>query len=407
MPKYNYIGKTLQGESCSGALEAKDQHQLARILRTEGCILISAESGEAKKEKRKFKISAPSLGWISLTDKIMFARNLRVMIAAGVSLPRGLEILASQSKKGKFKKILLNVREEVIKGKAFSDSLGKHANVFSELFVSMVRVGEETGTMEEVLKVVVKQMEKEHEIKSKIKGAMVYPAVILLAMISIGILMLIIVVPNLSKVFTDMGVELPMTTKLVIAFGSFLEKFWYTLPLAVIFLIILFRSALKTKIGKLVFDTFILKVPIFGPIVKKTNSAHTVRTLSSLINAGVPIVRSLEIVSNSLGNVNYKKAMLQAAEKVRKGGKLAEVLKGHENIYPSLVVQMVEVGEETGETASILEKLAEFFEEEVSNTTKNLSAIIEPVLMLIIGAVVGFFAISMVQPIYSMLEVID
>lgn len=407
MPRYNYIGKTLQGESCSGTLEAKNEHQLARILRTEGCILISSESGEAKKEKRKFTISIPSLGWISLTEKMMFVRNLRVMIAAGVPLPRGLEILVSQSKNEKFKKILLNVREEVIKGKTFSNALSKYLNVFSELFINMVKVGEETGTMEEVLRVVAQQMEKEHEIKSKIKGAMVYPAVILLAMVCIGILMLIMVVPKLSKVFTDLGVELPMTTKLVIDFGAFLGKFWYTLPLIVIFLIILFRVALKTKIGKLAFDTFILKIPIFSPIIKKTNSAHTVRTLSSLITAGVPIVRSLEIVSNSLSNVNYKKAISEAAEKVKKGGKLAEVLKGYENIYPSLIIQMIEVGEETGETANILEKLADFFEEEVSNATKNLSAVIEPVLMLIIGAAVGFFAISMIQPIYSMLEVID
>ena len=407
MPKYNYIGKTLQGEPRSGTLEAKNEHQLARILRTEGCILISAESEEKLKEKKKFTFSIPFLGWVSLTEKMMFARNLRVMIAAGVPLPRGLEILASQSKKEKFKKILLNVREEVIKGKAFSSALSKYLNVFSELFISMVKVGEETGTMEEVLGVVVKQMEKEHQIKSKIKGAMVYPTVILLAMICIGILMLILVVPKLAQVFTDLGVELPMTTKLVIAFGAFLGKFWYTLPLVVIFLIILFRLVLRTKIGKLVFDTFILKIPIFSPIIKKTNSAHTVRTLSSLIAAGVPIVRSLEIVSNSLGNVNYKKAIWQAAEEVRKGGKLAEALKGYENIYPSLIIQMIEVGEETGETANILEKLADFFEEEVSNATKNLSAVIEPVLMLIIGAAVGFFAISMIQPIYSMLEVIE
>lgn len=407
MPKYNYIGKTLQGEPRSGTLEAKNEHQLARILRTEGCILISAKSEETKKEKRKLTISISSLGWISLTEKIMFARNLRVMIAAGVPLPRGLEILASQTKKEKFKKILLNVREEVIEGKAFSDALGKYLNVFSELFISMVKVGEETGTMEEVLRVVVRQMEKEHQIKSKIKGAMIYPVVILLAMICIGILMLILVVPKLSQVFTDLGVELPMTTRLVIVFGAFLAKFWYTLPLVVIFLIILFRLVLKTKIGKLAFDTFILKIPVFSPIIKKTNSAHTIRTLSSLIAAGVPIVRSLEIVSNSLSNVNYKKAISQAAEKVRKGGKLSEVLKGYENIYSNLIIQMIEVGEETGETANILEKLADFFEEEVSNATKNLSAIIEPILMLIIGAVVGFFAISMVQPIYSMLEVID
>jgi len=403
VPKYNYIAKTLQGESSSGTLEAKNEHQLARILRREGCILISAESEESKKEKRKFAISISFLRRISLTEKIMFVRNLGVMIAAGVPLPRGLEILTKQSKNKKLQKIILDVKEEITKGKSFSDSLSKYSNIFSELLVSMVKVGEETGTMEDVLKVVVRQMEKEHEIKSKIKGAMVYPTVILLAMVCVGILMLILVVPKLSQVFTDLGVELPMTTKLVISLGTFLKGFWYTLPLAIIFLMVSFRMILKTKTGKLIFDTFILKIPVFSSIIKKSNSAHTVRTLSSLIAAGVPIVRSLEIVSNSLGNVNYKKAILQASEKVRKGDKLAEVLKGHEDIYPSLIIQMIEVGEETGETANILEKLADFFEEEVANATKNLSAVIEPVLMLIIGAVVGFFAISMVQPIYSLM----
>ncbi len=404
MPKYNYIAKTLQGEPRSGTLEARDEHQVARILRREGCILISTRSEEGLKQKRKFTVSIPFLGWISLTEKIMFARNLRVMIAAGVPLPRALKILARQSKNKKLRKILLDIREEIIKGKTFSDALGKYSNIFSELFFSMIRVGEETGTLEEVLRVVVQQMEKEYQIKSKIKGAMIYPAVIVFAMVCIGILMLIVVVPKLSKVFTELGVELPMTTKLVIAIGTFLEKFWFTLPLGILFLLILLRVVLKTRIGKLVFDTSILKIPIISPIIKKSNSAHTVRTLSSLIAAGVPIVRSLEIVSGSLSNVRYKKAISEAAEKVKKGGKLAEALREHEDIYPSLVIQMIEVGEETGETANILEKLAEFFEEEVANTTKNLSAIIEPVLMLIIGAVVGFFAISMIQPIYSMMQ---
>lgn len=407
MPRYNYIGKTLQGEPRSGTLEAKNEHQLARILRREGCILISVESGELKKEKRKFAVPISFLGRVSLTEKIMFVRNLGVMVAAGVPLPRSLEILAKQSKNKKLKKILLDVKEEIIKGKTFSGALGKYSNIFSELFVSMVEVGEETGTMEDVLKVVVRQMEKRHEISSRVKGAMVYPTVILLAMTGVGILMLILVVPKLSQVFTDLGVELPMTTRFVISLGTFLKRFWYTLPLLIIFSIVSFRAILKTKIGKLAFDTLILKIPIFSPIIKKTNSAHTVRTLSSLIAAGVPIVRSLEIVSNSLSNVNYKKAISEAADSVRKGGKLSEVLKGYENIYPSLIIQMIEVGEETGETANILEKLADFFEEEVSNATKNLSSVIEPVLMLIIGAAVGFFAISMIQPIYSMLEVIE
>ncbi len=403
MPRYSYLAKTLKGEPRSGTLSAKNEHELAKILRKEGSILIKA-TPEEKEHKKKFLITVPFFGWVSLTEKIMFTRNLRVMIAAGVSLPRTLRILANQTKNKKFRKTLLEIREEIIKGKTFSDSLTRYPDIFSELFISMVKVGEETGTLEEVLRVLTQQMEKEHEIKSKIKGAMIYPAVIIFAMACIGILMLIVVVPKLARVFAELEIELPITTKLVIGAGVFLSKFWFLLPLGILIFLFLLRVILKTKAGKLVFDTLVLKIPIIAPIIKKTNSAHTVRTLSSLIAAGVPIVRSLEIVSGTLSNVHYKKAISEAVEEVKKGAKLAGVLKRYENIYPTLVIQMIEVGEETGKTSDVLEKLAEFFEEEVANATKNLSAVIEPVLMLIVGAVVGFFAISMIQPMYSMME---
>ena len=402
MPKYNYIAKTLKGRTETGTMEAKNEHELAAILHREGCILIKTNL-EGKGLKKGFSISIPIIGWIPLNEKIMFTRNLRVMVSAGVSLPRALNILAVQSKNKKFKNAIFKVKEEIIQGRSFSETLEKYPDIFSELFCSMIKVGEETGTMEDVLKVLTSQMEKEYQIKSKIKGAMIYPAVIILAMIGIGITMLIMVVPKLASVFSELNVELPLTTRMVIYIGNFLAKFWYTVPFMILVVVVLLRLLPKTKSGKLVFDTLVLKLPIISPIIKKTYSAHTVRTLSSLIIAGVPIVRSLEIVSNSLENLYYKKAITQAVKQVRKGGKLAEALKGREDIYPNLVFQMLEVGEETGETADILKKLAEFYEEEVGNATKNLSAVIEPVLMLIIGAAVGFFAISMIQPIYSMM----
>lgn len=405
MPRYFYIAKTLEGEPRSGTMEAKNEHELAKILREEGCLLIRTESGETI-VKKKFTILISIFGRVSLTEKIMFTRNLRVMIAAGVPLPRALEILANQSKSNKFRKAILGIQEKIIRGQAFSAALTKYPNIFSELFVNMVKVGEESGTLEDVLKVVTQQMEKEHEIKTKITGAMVYPAVIILAMIVIGTIMLIVVIPKLAQVFAEFGTDLPFTTRMVIAVGTFLGKFWYLLPFGILALVILLRIVLKTKPGRLTFDTIVLKIPIIAPIIKKTNSAQTVRTLSSLITAGVPIVRSLEIVSNTLNNIYYKKAIFETAERVRKGAKLAEVLKDYQKLYPNLVIQMIAVGEETGETSDILEKLAGFFEEEVANATKNLSAVIEPVLMLIIGAAVGFFAVSIIQPIYSMLGAI-
>ena len=403
MPKYFYQAKTLEGIPKSGIIEAKDDQDLARILRKEGCLLIKAET---EKEKKKFSIPfiIPFFGKVSLSDKLMFTRNLRVMVAAGVSLPRSLKILSEQSKSKKFKKALLATRDDVIKGQSFSDALAKHASIFSELFISMIKVGEETGTMEDVLGVLSRQMEKDYQLRSKIKSAMVYPAVIILAMVGIGTLMLIVVIPKLADVFRDLGVDLPLTTRIVIAVGTFMADFWYTLPVIVAVFIFASRFFLKTKYGKIFINTIALKTPLISPITKKTNAAYTIRTLSSLIKAGVPIVRSLEIVSNSLTNIYYKKAIKDCSERVRKGAKLAEVLSNYKNIYPNLVIQMIEVGEETGETSDILEKLADFFEEEVTNATRNISAVIEPILMLLIGAVVAFFAISMIQPIYGMIQ---
>ena len=404
MPKYFYTAKSLKGEEKSGVLEAKDIHQLAQKLHEQGFILIKAIP-EKEHLKKKFKFPLPSSG-PSLTEKMFFTRNLQVMISAGIPLVRAIGTLSLQTKSKKFKQVLLNIKEEIVKGKNFSDTLANEPSIFSELFQNMVKVGEEAGTLEEVLKVLALQMERERDIKSKIKGAMIYPAIIICAMFGIGILMMVTVVPQLAETFKELEIELPLTTRIIIGFANFLTEKWYLVIIILFVSVFLFWQLLKTKSGKKLFDFSTLKFPIISSIIKNTNSAYTVRTLGSLISAGVPLPRALEITSRTLGNVFYKIALSEAAEKVRKGEKMSETLKFYENIYPLTVIQMVSVGEETGKTSAILSKLADFYEEEVSNATKNLASVIEPVLMLIIGAVVGFFAVSMIQPMYSMLGAI-
>lgn len=406
MPKYFYTAKSFKGEARSGVLEVKDKKELSRILHQQDLVLISASLEEEKIKKGKLEISLPIFRGVSLTEKMMFARNLQVMIAAGISLPRSLTILATQTKNKNFQKALLDILEEVTQGKSFSGSLRKYPQIFPELFVSMIKVGEEAGTLEEVLKNLTYQMEREHDLRSKITGAMMYPAVIICAMIGIGVLMLIMVVPKLAETFEELEIELPITTRFVIGIGTFLAEKWFLLPVIILVLFLFLRTISRTKTGKRLFDKLILKLPIISSIVKKTNSAQTVRTLSSLITSGIPIVQALEIVSGSLGNFYFKEAMTKAKEEVKKGGKLSEALKPYQNLYPLLVIQMIEVGEETGQTSDILRKLADFFEEEVTLATKNLSSLIEPLLMLLIGGAVGFFAISMIQPMYSMLGAI-
>ena len=297
--------------------------------------------------------------------------------------------------------------EDVNKGNSCSDSLAKFPDIFSELFISMIKVGEESGTLDSVLKTLAGQLEKENELKSKIKGAMMYPAVIVTAMMGIGILMLIIVVPKLAETFREFDMQLPLTTRITIFFGEFLAQKWYVVILLVPVVFTLISMITKTKIGKKIVDKLVLKIPIISALIKKTNSAFTVRTLGSLIAAGVPLVRGLEVTANTLGNYYFKEAISGSIEEIKKGEKLSVALSKYQNLYLPIIIQMIAVGEETGETSSILMKLADFFEEEVSNATKNLASIMEPILMMVVGAAVGFFAISMIQPMYSMLGAIQ
>jgi type IV pilus assembly protein PilC len=405
MPKYSFTAKSQKGEPYSGVRGAKDKHDLARAIRKDGYLLISAtevKEGEVSlKPRRQF---FPFLGRrVSLKEKMFFVRNLQVMIAAGLPLSRILEILAKQTKNQRFKEVILDIREEIVKGKNFSDSLTKHMDIFPELFQSMIKVGEESGTLKDVLQTLSRQMEKQYKLKSKIKGAMIYPAVIICAMFGIGILMLVVVVPQLAQTFEELEIDLPFTTKVVIGLGDFLAHQWYLAIIMVFVLAFLFRLAIKTKTGKRIIDKLTLRAPIISPIIQKMNIAYTTRTLSSLMAAGVPIIRALEITSGTLGNIYYKSAITMISERVREGEKIAQAMEPYENIYPSIVIQMVAVGEETGETSSILAQLAEFFEEEVSNATNNLATLIEPVIMLIVGVAIGFFAVSIIQPMYSMM----
>lgn len=408
MPVYLYTAIDGAGEKIEGSETAENETQLAKILHEKGYLLTKAKTDDGKKKRSAFSFSSfQNFRGVSITDKLMFTRNLQVMVEAGIPLPRALEVLAQQTEKRRFKTVLLEVQKMVVEGKTFSEALAEYPKIFSDLFVNMVKVGEESGTLDTVIEQLMLQLEQEHEVKSKVMGALLYPAVILTAMTGIGALMLIVVVPQLAKVFDELGVELPLTTRFVVAFGVLLAEWWYIMFPAFILGIGGLVRLWKTKPGKRLVDTVILKVPVFSGIVRKANAALMTRTLSSLIASGVPIVRSLEITSHVVGNVHFQDSLAASGKEVGKGAKLSAILEKHSHIYPVMITQMISVGEETGETGKILAKLAEFFEAEIANVTKNLTSIIEPLLMLVIGAAVGFFAISMIQPMYSMLSAIQ
>src|SRR4030042_4182593 len=253
MSNYFYDAKSQNGQEKTGHLEAQDEHQLAGFLRQEGYVLILVKK-EKDPAQKKFNISLPFLGGVSLKEKLFFTRNLRVMVAAGISLPRALRTLADITQNKKFKETLSAIIEEVNKGKSFSSALEKHPSIFSELFCSLIKAGEESGTMDESLKNLTQQMERQHELRSKITGAMMYPAVIILAIMGIGAMMMIMVIPKLAEVFQDMGVELPITTRIVIFIGNFMANDWYWVLVLIVFLIAAFRFAMNSKEGKIFID---------------------------------------------------------------------------------------------------------------------------------------------------------
>ncbi len=403
MPKYIYTAKSYTGQTKGGEMIAANEKVIAQQLRAEGFLITSLKLIEEKGNKINIKLLDRFRG-VPLKEKMIFARNLSIMIASGVAISRALENLSAQTRNKRFKKVLADIYEEVQGGKSLSDGLAKYPGIFSDLFVNMVRVGETGGNLEEVLRIVATQLEKEHELLSKVRGALIYPAVIILAMVGIGIFMLTYILPKITGVFTDMDVQLPAPTKFIIALSNTFRDHGVLVAISFIIFLIFLRLFLQTTAGKKTLSALTINMPIIKNIVVKVNCARFSRIYSSLLKSGVSVVDSLRIVSGTLGNYYYKKTLGQGIEQVQKGVNLSKIIATNSKIFPVLVPQMLEVGEETGKTEEVLMKLAEFYEEEVNQITKNLSSIIEPVLMLIIGAAVGFFAVAMLQPMYSLME---
>lgn len=400
--KVFYTAKSFSGETKSGEMNVKDERDLATQLREENFILTSFKSLE---EKKSIKINFfDRFTTIPVSEKMMLARNLSVMISSGLPLSRAVKNITNQTKNKRFIKVLEDIQGGLQSGNTFADCLEKHPGIFNELFVNMVRVGEASGNLEEVLNLLAGQLEKEHELLSKVKGAMTYPAVIIVAMIGIGILMMIYVVPQITGVFKDLKADLPASTRFIIGFSSVLKNHYLLVLSAMCALAVGLKILTMTSFGKKAVGLLLINIPVVKNIVIKVNCARFARIYSSLLKSGVSVVEALNILSRTLTNFYYKRALTRAAENIQKGVNLSKIIFEEKRIFPILVPQMIEVGEETGKTEMILMKLAEFYEKEIDQKTKNLSSIIEPVLMIVIGSAVGFFAVSILQPMYSVLE---
>lgn len=402
MTSFTYKSLHSDGSTQEETMEAVDRFAVYRKIKNDGATPLSVV--EVEKKTDLFSMKFTIFSTIKTQEKITFAKNLSSMIEAGLPVTRALSVMEKQSKNEKLRKVITSIIDSVSKGKTFSDSLGDFPDSFSHLFVSMVKSGEESGNLVGALKMVALQMEKSHSIVKKVRGAMIYPAIIVTIMLIIGILMMVYMVPTLTATFQGLGVELPLSTRIIISISDFLRYNFLIFALVLIGAISGIVFFFKSSFGKVVFHKMIIKLPIVGNIVKEVNVARTARTLSSLMSSGVDIVVALGVTRDVLQNTFYKRVLGEAEVLVQKGEPMSGVFIQNEALFPSFVGEMMAVGEETGKTSEMLLNVAVFYEEAVDQKTKDMSTVIEPVLMVFIGIAVGIFAISMLAPTYSLAD---
>lgn len=403
MPKFTYIGESQTGDKIVKTIEATDRFAVYEVARGEGHTVSSITEGKGFDISRYLDMERINylLSRVKADELVMMTRNLGSMLKAGLPLSRALSVIERQSNNPRLKGIVKDIQARINKGDQFNDALAAYGKTFDDLYVAMVRAGEESGSLADSLGILSIQMERSSSLKKKIKGAMIYPTIVLSVMVIIGVLMMVYVMPSITGTFKSLGADLPVTTRALIAASDFMSAHTALVVGGMIGSIAFFIYALGTRIGKRVTSFIVVRLPVIGNIAKEANSARTARTLSSLLSSGVDVLRSLAITKDVVQNYYYKQVIAEAALRVEKGTPLSETFIERKDLYPVLVGEMISVGEETGQIANMLDELAGFYENEVEHKTKDLSTIIEPILMVVIGATVGFFALAMIAPIYS------
>lgn len=403
MPDFAYTAINKTGQRVSATIQAANAQAAGHLLKEQGLLPLEIK---AQKNRGVF-LFLKSFSTISLNEKITFVENLAVMLKSGIPLMRAMQIQVKQTKNVRFNEVLVDIASQVESGKSLAEALGNRANVFSNIFISMVKVGELSGSLDKSLEYLTIQLHREADLRSKVKGAMIYPSVIVAAMVIIGVLMSIFVLPKLTSIFKEFGSQqLPLMTRVVIAVADFMSGNAVMVIISLIAAVAGIILFYRTPAGKKVFDWVFLKMFVIGPIVRKINLARFSRILSSLLKSGIPIVEALEVSGDSITSIPYRELVHKAASEVRMGKNLTDSLSVNETLFPVLVVQMLRAGEESGTVEDMLGQLAVHFEEEVDTIMKNLSSIIEPLLLLFIGGIVGILAMALISPIYNISQTI-
>ena len=403
MPTFTYTGEDSKGKKVTNTVDAEDRFSVYAIAREQEHTVSAIEETSKFNLGRFLSLEKINyfLSRVKTDELVMITRNLGSMLTAGLTVTRALSVIERQSTNPRMQGVTRSMVERINQGDSFYETLKEFPEVFDDLYVAMVKAGEESGNLAESLQTLAIQMERSNTLAKKVKGAMIYPSIVIIVMVIIAILMMIYVMPEITGVFKGMDKDLPATTRFLIFASDFMVEYTLLVILGLIGSVAGFIYLLKTKWGKISTSWLVVRLPVIGTLAKETNSARTARTLSSLLNSGVDVIQSIQITEEVLQNVFYKKILAEAAERVEKGTALSEVFVERKDLYPVLVGEMILVGEETGQIAGMLGELAIFYETEVERKTKDLSTIIEPLLMVVIGGGVGFFALALIAPIYS------
>jgi len=402
--KFEYSVRDAQGKIKKGSIEASSEAAVANRLREMKLAPISID--EVKTGGLKMEIKIPGFSdRIGLKDISIMARQLATMISAGLSLLRALTILAEQTENPALSRVILDVRSDIEGGRSLSESLGRHPVVFPPLMINMVRAGEVGGFLDSVLSSVATNFESEVRLRGKIKSAMAYPTVVFAIAILAVVGMLLFIVPTFQKMFATLGGQLPLMTRILVAMSNGLKVGIFPLILLVILGTYLWKTN-KRKLGvRQVVEPLYLKAPVFGGLVQKVALARFTRNLGAMLRAGVPILQSLDIVGEASGNIVVENATRAVRESVRSGNSLAKPLSAHP-IFPPMAVQMMAVGEDTGALDQMLDKIADFYDQEVESTTDALTSLIEPLMIAVLGAIIGFMVIGLYMPIFSVFNLV-
>jgi type IV pilus assembly protein PilC len=399
--RLRYKAATKDGKVTTGLLEAKDISSAASYLRSKELLPISITEVE-----NKLTSYIPFLNRVKTQDLIIFTRQMSSMLSSGLTLLRALEILKDQVESAAMSEVVNSLINDVSEGRTFAQAMEKHPRVFSPIYVSIIQAGESSGLLDKVLLRLADNLEKEAKLKATIKSALMYPVIVIVLMIVVMIVMMVFVIPQLTVLYTNLNIELPLPTQILLAASQGFAILWPVILVGVILGVIGYRKWAATVGGRLIVDNLILRSPIFGELIRKTILAEFSRTFGLLVGTGTLVVEALNETANIAGNVHYKNAILAVGNQVEKGVSVGQSM-SYSPLFPPILVQLVKIGEQTGKMDENLQKASEYFEREVDQTVKTLTTAMEPFIMVVLGIGVAFLIISVITPIYSLISSIQ